>query len=205
MANQKRAKGPDLGEVRTLSKPYLRLRILSSNKSILYCLCRNWRVREVSIRTGNIISGIWLLIQQSLSSWFTHECYRLGAAMAFYSLLSLSPLVILALALAAFVFDHGTAQIYLASEVQSIFGPQGYAAVRGMLEKAQEPTSGAVGSALGVLTLIFGASAVFAELRAALNKIWETGSHASGTAWGMVKDYFQSFVMMLKRRHFVCQ
>ena len=103
---------------------------------------------------------IWSMLRETLADWNEHEAPRIGAALAFYTILSLAPLVILAIAMAALIFGHSTAQSKLLGQVESMIGPQGSEAVKGMIEHTQEPASGTIAAVIGVLTLLFGASGV---------------------------------------------
>jgi membrane protein len=140
---------------------------------------------------------IWSMLSQTFSAWNEHEAPRLGAALAFYTILSLAPLVILVIALVALVFGHSTAQDQLLGQVDSMIGHQGSEAVKGMIEHAQEPASGTFASIIGVITLLFGASGVFGELRSALNKMWDVKIDSGGGVWGTIKQRFFSFGMVL--------
>jgi uncharacterized BrkB/YihY/UPF0761 family membrane protein len=80
-----------------------------------------------------------------------------GAALAFYTFLSLAPLVVLAIAISALVFGHSAAKNNFVAEVQNMIGQQGAGAVKTMIEHAQKPASGTVASIVGVITLLFDA------------------------------------------------
>jgi membrane protein len=124
---------------------------------------------------------LFQIFKMTFASWSRHEAPRLGAALAFYTILSLSPLVIIVLALAGLIFSRSTAQAHILSEVQGMIGPDGGKAVASMLANAQKPAAGILGTIVGLLSLLFGASGVFTELRSALNLIWEvTPEKASG-------------------------
>ncbi|MEO8130159.1 MAG: YihY/virulence factor BrkB family protein [Bryobacteraceae bacterium] len=140
---------------------------------------------------------IWSLLKQTFSAWNEHEAPRLGAALAFYTILSLAPLVILVIAILALVYGHSTAQNQLLGQVESTIGQQGAEAVKGMIEHAQEPASGTLASIIGVITLLFGASGVFGELRAALNKMWDVKARSEGGLWATIRQRFFSFGMVL--------
>jgi membrane protein len=140
---------------------------------------------------------VWSMLSQTFSAWNEHEGPRLGAALAFYTILSLAPLVILVIALVALIFGHSTAQDQLLGQVDSMIGHQGSEAVKGMIEHAQEPASGTFASIIGVITLLFGASGVFGELRSALNKMWDVRIDSGGGVWGTIKQRFFSFGMVL--------
>ena len=140
---------------------------------------------------------IWSTLNKTFSAWNDHEAPRLGAALAFYTILSLAPLVILVIAIAALIFGHTTAQNQLLWQVESMIGPQGAEAVKGMIEHAQEPGSGLFASIAGLLTLLFGASGVFGELRSALNKMWDVKPDIDSGIWWTVKQRFFSFGIVL--------
>ncbi len=143
------------------------------------------------------MKNLWSVTRQTFSAWNDHEAPRLGAALAFYTILSLAPLVILVIAVVALVFGHSNAQDQIINEVQSIIGSDGANAVKTMIEHAQKPASGIVASILGVVTLLFGASGVFGELRSALNKIWDVKPVSGSGVTGLIKDRFFSFGMVL--------
>jgi membrane protein len=137
------------------------------------------------------------MLSQTFCAWNEHEAPRLGAALAFYTILSLAPLVILVTAIVALIFGHSIAQNQLLSQVESMIGHQGSEAVKGMVEQAQKPASGTFASSIGVITLLFGASGVFGELRSALNKIWDVKPESEGGVWRIVKQRLFSFGMVL--------
>ena len=139
----------------------------------------------------------WPLLRRTFSAWNEHEAPRVGAALAFYSILSMAPLVILAIAIVALFFGHSTAESYLLGQVESMIGEQGSDAVKGMIEHAQKPISGASASVIGGITLLFGASGVFGELRSALNKMWDVKPAAGSGIWGVARERFFSFGMVL--------
>lgn len=138
---------------------------------------------------------MWPLLQKTFSAWNNHNAPRLGAALAFYSILSLAPLLILLIRMAAGIFGHSAAQEQIIATVGQMAGVDGANAVRGLLEHAQQPASGALASVLGVVTLLFGASGVFGELRSALNTMWDVRPENAGV-WRTIKEQFFSFAMV---------
>lgn len=135
-------------------------------------------------------------LTQTFSGWSKHEAPRLGAALAFYTILSLAPLVILAVAVIAFVFNRSTAQDRLLTQAGTVIGQQGVAILKEMLKHAQLPSSGIVASAIGFLSLLFGTSGVVGELRAALNTMWDVKPQEDGI-WGAVKQRFLFFGIVI--------
>lgn len=143
------------------------------------------------------LQHLWSLFRKTFSAWNDHEAPRLGAALAFYSLLSLAPLVVLVVAIVAVVFGHSTAQDRIIGQVESLIGSEGAGAVRAMLEHAQKQSSGAIASIAGGVTLLFGASGVFGELQTALNKMWDVKPRPDAGIWDTVKQRLFSFGMVL--------
>jgi membrane protein len=101
------------------------------------------------------------------------------------------------IAVVALAFGHSSAQDQILSQVQAMVGQEGANAIRTMIEHAQKPTSGIFASLIGVLTLLFGASGVFGELRSALNKMWDVKPKSGGGIGGMLRERFFSFGMVL--------
>jgi membrane protein len=144
-----------------------------------------------------MFKGLWSALCQTFVAWSDHEGPRLGAALAFYTILSLAPFVIFVIAIVALVVGHSNAQAQITGQVQGLIGPVGANAVRTVIEQAQKPTSGTFASIIGVVTLLFGASGVAGELRSALNKIWDVKSEDGGGIAGSLRDRFFSFGIVL--------
>ncbi len=142
-------------------------------------------------------NAILPLLKSSFTDWNSDNAPRLGAALAFYTILSISPLVILVVAIVSLVFDRSSAQAHLLSQVQSLVGPDGRAAVQTMLASGQKASSGIFATVIGLLTLVFGASGVFGELRSALNTIWDAKPKNTSGLWGMLRERFFSFGMVM--------
>jgi membrane protein len=137
------------------------------------------------------------ILKATFTAWNRHEAPRLGAALAFYTILSLSPLVIIVVALAGLVFSRSTAQAHILSQVQGMIGQDGGKAVESMLANAQKPAAGILGTIVGILSLLFGASGVFTELRSALNLIWEVKPEETSGVVALLRERFFSFGMVL--------
>jgi membrane protein len=133
----------------------------------------------------------------TFASWNKHEAPRLGAALAFYTILSLSPLVIIVVAVGGLIFSRSTAETHILSQVQAMIGPDGGKAVESMLANAQKPAAGIIGTTVGLLSLLFGASGVFTELRSALNLIWEVKPEETSGIGALLRERFFSFGMVL--------
>jgi membrane protein len=138
-----------------------------------------------------------LVLRETYTKWSEHHAPRLGASVAFYSILSFAPLLVLITAVIALVFGHASAQGALVNQARELIGARGAETVQTLLKNAQKPSSGLFASVVAFVTLLFGASGVFTELQDALNVIWDVkGQTASGVV-GMIKQRLFSFGMVL--------
>lgn len=142
-------------------------------------------------------SRLWSTLKQTFAAWLSHEGPRFGAALSFYSLVSLAPLVILVIALVSLVIGHSAAQDQIINEVQAFIGADGAKAVRTVIEHSKEPAASSFASIVGIVTLLFGASGVFAELQSALNKIWDVRRNREGNLMSLIGVYAFAFGMTL--------
>jgi membrane protein len=104
-----------------------------------------------------MLKSLWFTLKQTFCAWSDHEAPRLGAALSFYTMLSLAPLVILVIAIASLVFGHSAAQNEIIRQVQGITGTEGAQAVETVIEHGEKP-AGVFASAIGAITLLIGAS-----------------------------------------------
>jgi membrane protein len=141
--------------------------------------------------------AIWSILRKTLAAWNAHEATRLGASLAFYSVLSLAPLVILTIATVGLVIGRSAAQQQVVSELQALLGTTGSQSIGAMIVGAQDLKAGSIASVLGLATLLFSASQVFAELQAALNKIWDVKAEQSSGVLLMVRQRLLSFGLVL--------
>jgi membrane protein len=140
---------------------------------------------------------VWELLRRTVSEFDRHEASRLGASLAFYAVLSLAPLVILSIALAGLVVGIETARDQVLLQFQALLGPAGATAVQSMIAHAQNVRATSIASALGLATLLFGASQIFSELQSALNKIWEADSSRTSGVLALIRQRFFSFGLVL--------
>ena len=141
--------------------------------------------------------ALWQLLRRTVIECDRHEAIRLGASLAFYAVLSLAPMVILAIALAGSIVGVQAAREQVLLQFQDLLGPAGASAVRDMIAHAQGLHASSIASMLGLLTLLFGASQIFSELQSALNKIWEVDAARSGGILALVRRRFFSFGLVL--------
>lgn len=134
------------------------------------------------------------LLLLTYTNWSRHRAPRLGAALAFYAILSLTPLLIVALKVAAIAYGEQAAHGQLRWQLQDLMGMPAAALVEDSIRNASQPTSGVLAGALGLLTLFFGASTVVSELRDALNTVWEVAPPQEETTIESMKSMFRDRV-----------
>ncbi|HEY7389653.1 MAG TPA: YihY/virulence factor BrkB family protein [Bryobacteraceae bacterium] len=140
------------------------------------------------------------LLGESIDEWLRHKGPRLGASLAFYALLSFTPLLLIAVSIGGLVFDAKAAEGQIVSQVQSLIGPSGADGIRALLEGTHNTAHGILATVLGFLTLLFGASGVLVELRDALNTIWDVrpaSTNAVRSLIQMAKERLFSFALVL--------
>jgi membrane protein len=141
------------------------------------------------------------MFRQASIEWVDDNVPRLGASVAFYTLLSLAPVIVIAVALAAMVYGEKAAQGRLASEIQNMAGPEVARTIQDFIQGAYQPRTGVLATVLGLTTLIFGASSIFVELHEAMDTIWHVspppGRAHAATVIHLIRDRFYSFVTVL--------
>lgn len=143
------------------------------------------------------LQTVWLLLKETGSDWWDDKVPRLGAALAYYTILSAAPLLVIVIAIAGLAFGRDAAQGQVVAEMQSMIGKQGASAVQTMIVHASKPSEGITAMVLGIIVLLVGASGVFAELQDSLNTIWEVAPKPGLGIWQTIKDRLLSFAMVL--------
>ena len=134
------------------------------------------------------------LLKQTASEWMEDDAPTLGAALAYYTVFSLAPLMTIAIAIAGFFFGKEAAQGQIFDELRGLLGEEGGKAVEEMVQSANaQPTAGVVATIISVIILLFGASGVFGQLQASLNTIWGVKPKPGRGVLGMIQDRLLSF------------
>jgi membrane protein len=140
-------------------------------------------------------SDYWHLSKQTAFQFWDHKGPRLGAAIAFYTALSLSPLLIVLVAIAGLIYGDAAARGEIANQIRGMVGDQGAQAVQSILAEHRSTEKGVLMTVVGVATLLLGATGVFAELQGALDTIWNVKGTASGI-WGTIRDRLSAFLIV---------
>jgi membrane protein len=158
---------------------------------------RRYRKPLLSFRWCDLVA----LLTDTFAEWQRHKAPRLGAALAFYTALSLAPLLIIAVSVAGLFFGEQAARGQVYWQIQDLIGRQGAQAIQAALQAARQPARSIPATIFGFLTLLFGASAVVAELRGSLNTMWDVPEPETGgmlrRIWTIVKEQFLSFALVL--------
>jgi membrane protein len=142
-------------------------------------------------------ANLWSLLRQTVSEWQEDKASRLAAALAYYTVFSLAPVLVIALAVAGLVFGDEAARGALDDQLAGLMGREGADFVAEAVEAAREPRENALASLVGVVLLLFGASGVFGQLHDALNTIWEVAPKKEEGLLALVRSRFVSFTMVL--------
>jgi membrane protein len=138
------------------------------------------------------------LVTETVFEWHADRAPRLGAALAFYTLFSLAPLLVVLIAIAALGFGRDIASAELIQQIEAFMGPEGARVIQATIENTSRPGSGIVATLIGLATMLFGTTIVFSELQDALNTIWKvTPKPERSLAIGLIWDRFLAFGMVL--------
>ncbi len=144
------------------------------------------------------VKDIRLLIDKSVNAWVDDYAPSMGAAIAYYTLFSIAPLLILIIAGAGLVFGEDAAQGEIVAQLQGRIGPEAAAVVQDLLKSVSRPAAGVIATMVGIFTLLIGASSVFGELQSALNRIWRVPDPASRSGlFNLLRGRLLSFGMVL--------
>lgn len=140
---------------------------------------------------------LWKLLKQSFQEWQDDKVSQLAAALAYYTVFSLTPLLVLAIAIAGAVFGEEAARGEIVGQIQGLVGTSGAETIETALENADRPEISSIASLISIGVLLFGASGVFAQLQEALNAVWNVRAKPSLGIWGFIRKRLLSFSMVL--------
>jgi membrane protein len=153
-------------------------------------------------RRWGIIGGMTLrlyfsLLKDTVAPWSAHKAQWLGAALAYYTVFSLAPLLIILIAIVGFVYGPAAAQARLIGQLQAVVGPESASLVGSMVTSAYRSNSDVIATLIGVGTLVFGALGVFGQLQAAINTIWDVKPSKVFAVRRLLRDRLVSLGMVL--------
>jgi membrane protein len=139
----------------------------------------------------------WATLLEALQAWSKDNVSRLAAALAYYSLLALAPLLIIGVSVTGWVVGATAARGRLASELSKVIGIETASGVQALLANAQSPSAGLLSGIVGSAIVLLGASGVFLELRAALNTVWDVPSRPGSALRTELRERLWSLLMVL--------
>jgi membrane protein len=152
------------------------------------------------VHTGRLVhvnlQAIWGLLKETFSEWSEDKASRLAAALSYYTIFSLAPLLVIVIAIAGLVFGEAAVEGQLVGQIQGLVGEQGASLIQTMIANASRSGSGPA-ALLGFAMLLFGAAGVFGQLQDSLNTIWDVRPKPGRGILGMVKDRLGAFAMVV--------
>jgi membrane protein len=151
-----------------------------------------------SITPKSFFGNVFSLLKQTFQEWLQDKVPQLGAALAYYTVFSLAPLVLVLLAIVGVIFrdDPAGAWNKITQQMSYFLDPSAVQIVQNIAQKASQPGKSTIATIIGVALAIFGASGVFGQLQDALNTIWGVKAKPAAGIWGFLRSRFLSFAMV---------
>ena len=144
------------------------------------------------------IPDLWPLIKKSVVSWSDDYAPSMGAALAYYTVFSIAPLLLIVISIAGLIYGEEAARGAIFAQISGLVGAEGASAIQGLLKSVNKPNESIVATVVGVVTLLIGATTVFGELQDALNRIWRAPALTeSGGLWDLLRRRLLAFGMIL--------
>ena len=142
------------------------------------------------------IMTLWRVTLRAIQDWWQDNCLRLAASLAYYTALSLAPLVLLLVGVVGLVLDRQQVAQQLTMQLEGLMGPAGRDLITSILA-ATSPQGGAVATVIGLITLCIGATAVFGELQATMNLIWDVQPAPTSGVWAGIWGWLRERIFSL--------
>ena len=150
-----------------------------------------------SARRRSFVQKIRTVIHCAITAWLDHRAASKGAALAFYTLFSMAPILVLVIAIAGFFYGTDTAQREILAQLRGLVGAKGAEAIQLILAGASNKDQGRAATLIAGVLLLFGATSVFAELKDSLDEIWQTPISTGSGLLDMVRTRLLSFGLIL--------
>src|SRR5712672_1872045 len=147
---------------------------------------------------GSFFGTSLSLLKQTFSEWLEDKAPQLGAALAYYTVFSLAPLILVLLAIVGLIFQNDPAGAWnkITQQMSYFLDPSAVQVVQNIAQQASQPGKSTVATIMGVALALFGASGVFGQLQDALNTIWDVKAKPTRGIWGFLQNRFLSFAMV---------
>lgn len=141
--------------------------------------------------------ALWEMLLEVYNDWSDDKASRLAAALAFYTVLSLAPILVIVISIAGFAFGETAVREEIVLTIQSLVGSDGANAIKMVMENAAMPGHSTIAETAGLIVLIFGAAEVFIQLKDSLNEIWDVKPRPDMSIIGTIREYFFSLSMVV--------
>jgi membrane protein len=144
-----------------------------------------------------IVRAVGRIVRRAVRKWNEDDCLTAGAALAYYAVFSLAPILVIAIALAGAVFGEEAAQGEIVGQIRDLVGEEGAAAIQSLIQSASRQGSGSLATLIGLLVLLFGSTSAFSQLQTALNRVWGVPGQSQSGILAMIRARFWSFAAVL--------
>src|SRR5262249_54023879 len=137
------------------------------------------------------LKSVWQFLKDSVVKWIEDKPFQLAAALSYYTLFSLAPLLVILIAIAGFAFGKEAAQNQIVETIQGMVGREGAGAVQEMIRNtSNKPETGMIATLVGIIILMVGAAGVVGQLQMSLNTIWGVELKPGQGIWGLIRQRF---------------
>ncbi len=143
------------------------------------------------------IKDIWILSKTAFTAWNDDEAQSMGAALAYYTMFSIAPLLLIVISIAGMIFGQEAARGEIYGQLTNLVGEQGALVVQSLLESTRQPTEGIAATVIGVVLLLVGATTVFGELQSALDRVWRVPAQVNRGIVNLIRVRILSFGLIL--------
>lgn len=143
------------------------------------------------------LNSLWVLVKAAASSWVDDYAQSMGAALAYYTMFSIAPLLLIVISVAGLIFGADSAREEILAQLHDLMGPDGASMVQGLLHSVSKPAESITAMLVGTVLLLIGATTVFGELQDALDRIWRAPKRVHGGIWHLLRSRLLSFGMIL--------
>lgn len=137
------------------------------------------------------------LLRRAAFKWSQDDCLTAGAALAYYAVFSLAPILVIAIALAGALFGQEAAQGEIVGQIRELVGDEGAGAIQSLIQSASRQGTGSLAALIGLLVLLFGSTSAFSQLQTALNRVWGVPGQTQSGILAIVRARFWSFAAVL--------
>ncbi len=149
------------------------------------------------MKTGSKLNLALSVLAETFAKWNEHKAVRLGAALAYFAIFAIAPVLIIAIAIAGLVYGREAIEGNIVRTISGVVGSDTANFVQGLVKSASQPREGVIGVVVGVAGIILGSTGLFFQLKDALNTVWEVAPKAGYRFVDMIRDNVVSFAMVL--------